>query len=372
MADYLIQNAAIMDLHTGDIDKRDVLVREGRIAAIREKLSPSGEVDIINAEGKYLSAGWIDAHAHLYTNSKALGLNRDIFLNDGVTYMMDAGSAGPGNFEDYLENCARNKKMPGKAYLNLAYMGIIKDYGELTDLSTVDLKACQQIIEKYPDEIIGVKLRIDSRVCENPWKAMELIDILSQRTQKPVIVHASRSEMPIEDILSFMKKRDIFAHTFASKKPGILDENGNIKPAVLRARERGVFFDLSHGNGNFSFSVAKKAFAQGFLPDAISTDLHTGSKEKVRSLALTMSKMLACGLNLWSVIRLVTVDAAKMLQINDKVTEISVGAPADLTLFQVQEGNYEFSDSDGQHSTGHLLIKPCCVILHDSLYDSRP
>lgn len=371
MADYLIQNASIIDLNRGEIDKRDVLVSEGRIAAIEEKLAPSGGMNIINAEGKYLSAGWIDAHAHLYTNPKAMGLNRDTFFNDGVTYMVDAGSAGPGNFEDYLENCARNKKMPGKAYLNLAFMGILKDYGELTDLSTVDLKACQQIIEKYPDEIIGVKLRIDSRVCENPWKAMELIDTLSQRTQKPVIVHASRSIMPIEDILSFMKKGDVFAHSFADKKPGILDEDGNIKPAVLKARERGVYFDLSHGNSNFSFSVAKKAFAQGFLPNAISTDLHTGSKEKVRSLALTMSKMLVCGLDLRTVIRLVTVDAAKMLQINDKVQKISVGVPADLTLFQVQEGNYEFSDSDGQYSTGHLLIKPCCTILKDSIYDSR-
>lgn len=52
-----------------------------------------------------------------------------------------------------------------------------------------------------------------------------------------------------------------------------------------------------------------------------------------------MSKMLVCGLDLRTVIRLVNADAAKMLQINDKVQKISVGVPADLTLFQVQDGS---------------------------------
>lgn len=40
--------------------------------------------------------------------------------------------------------------------------------------------------------------------------------------------------------------------------PGILDENGEIRLCVREARERGVYFNLSHGSSNFSFDTSRK------------------------------------------------------------------------------------------------------------------
>lgn len=260
------------------------------------------------------------------------------------------------------------KKIHQKAYLNLAPMGVLKQYGELTDLSRVDLDLCRQTAEQYPEEIVGVKLRIDLRVCENPRKAMELIRELSRRTERPLIVHASRTDLPLEEILSFMKEGDIFAHSFADKLPGLLDDGGHVKECAWKARERGVFFDLSHGKSNFSFEIAKKAVQQGFLPNAISTDLHRGSLEKVTSLALTMSKMLACGLSLEKVLQLVTTEAVHMLGISDKATEITEGSLADLTVFDVQDGIFELEDSDGKRAMGNKRIEPYCTILGREIY----
>ena len=260
-----------------------------------------------HASGRYVSPDWVDAHVHTYTRSSAIGLDSDRFLSQGVTCVADAGTTGPGNYEDYLEHCSQNKKIQQKAYLNLAYMGGVKQYGELTDLS-------------------------------------------------------------LEDILSFMKKGDIFAHSFAAKSPGLLDKDGNVKEAVWQARQRGVYFDLSHGKSNFSFAVAKKAVSQGFLPDAISTDLHEGSLKNVESLALTMSKMLACGLELEKVLQLVTTEPVRMLQLSGKAVEIREGARADLTIFDVQEGQIELEDSDGERLMGNKLIKPYCTILEQDIY----
>ena len=368
MADVIIRNAVLLSPKTKSEKTVDVAIRDGIVTGIGQELKSESKSIAIDGTGKYMTAGWIDAHAHLYNRAGAIGLDRDSFLPQGVTYVVEAGTAGPENFEDYLIHCGRKGNIQGRAYLNLAPKGIIKDGGELTDLSKVNLEACEETIAKFLDEIIGLKLRIDPRVCENPWKAMELIAELSKRTGKPLIVHASRTEMPMEDILSFMKAGDIFAHTFADKAPGLLDENGRIKEAAVKARERGVFFDLSHGKSNFSFGIAKAAVEQDFLPDAISTDLHSGSLSIVESLALTMSKMMACGLDLHQVTDLVTVDAARMLQVSEKATEISVGQKADITLFGVEEGDFTLTDSDGKTETGHHLIRPYCTILDENIY----
>lgn len=368
MADIIIRNATLLRPKTQSEETVDVAIRDGIVTGIGQGLEAAPGSTVIDGAGRYMTAGWIDAHAHLYTD--AFGLCRDSFLPQGVTYVIDAGTTGPENFEDYLSHGGKGS-MPGRAYLNLAPQGAVKGGGELTDLSKVSLESCEAMIAKYPEEIIGVKLRIDPRVCENPWKAMELIAELSRRTGKPLIVHASRTEMPMEDILAHMKAGDIFAHTFADKTPGLLDESGRVKEAVLKARERGVFFDLSHGKSNFSFEVTKAAVSQGFLPDAISTDLHAGSLSIVESLALTMSKMMACGLSLHQVTDLVTVDAAAMLGISEKATEIAVGQKADITLFEVESGDFTLTDSDGKTALGHQLIHPVCTVLGENTYFAK-
>lgn len=369
MTRYMIKDVTLLRPNLKTEETVSILVEDGIVTAMGQNLSLPAETEVIDASGKYATAGWIDAHAHMYNGTGGIGLDRDRFLRDGVTYVVEAGTTGPENFEDYLaHNSEVTGKIQGKAYLNLAPTGAIKGGSELLDLMKVDLKSCEDMIAKYPEEIIGVKLRIDPRVCENPWKAMELISELSKRVSRPLIVHASRTNMPMEDVLSYMKEGDIFAHTFADKTPGLLDENGNVKECAWEARRRGVKFDLSHGKSNFSFEVAKKAFAQGYLPDAVSTDLHAGSLDIVESLAMTMSKTLACGLDLWTVLNLVTTDAAKMLQITNKATDVAVGNVADITVFEVQDGEFELTDSDGKTETGKKLVVPYCTLLKQDIY----
>lgn len=369
MADYLIKHALILGTEPEKDRKTDILVKDGRIARIGDLDEKNVDAAIVEAEGNYASAGWIDAHVHAYDGGGSIGLAPDRYLEDGVTFVLEAGTAGPGNFEDYLETSVCGRKIPIKSYLNLAPMGVAKGYGELTDLSKVDLDACEAMIRRYPEEIIGVKLRIDPRVCADAGKAMELIRQLSLRTGKNLTVHASRcSQLTLDEILSYMKEGDIFAHTYANKLPGLLDENGKVKEAAWKARERGVRFDLSHGKSNFSCTVAQAAFAQGFLPDAISTDLHQGSLPVVESLPMTMSKTLACGLDLRTVIQKVTTDAAAMLGLTGKATTLKEGDPADITLYSVENGNYVFTDADGVEFTGTRMIRPLGTILGDAVY----
>lgn len=362
MATILIQNVTVLDLLAREKRPCDLWVENGKLQKICAASSLEGADCTVNGSGCYATSGWLDAHAHLYASDHTIGVDGSAMLKDGVTLAVDAGTAGPGNFEDFCTHTMEYSQIRELAYLNLAYMGLDRRFGELQDLGAVSPETCCRVIQTNPDRILGLKLRIDPRVCSDPEGALKLASEISRETGKPFVVHPSRCQLPVERVLSHMKKGDIYAHSFADKAPGILDEQGKLKPAVLEARARGVQFDLSHGNGNFSFQVAKKALEQGFIPDAISTDLHTGSRDKVQSLALVMSKMLACGLDLWNVLDLVTWRAAEMLGLPGICKTLREGEAANLTFFRVEEGNFQFFDSDGIAMDGRQLMEPMGAI----------
>ena len=176
---------------------------------------------------------------------------------------------------------------------------------------------------------------------------MRLAREIADKTGLPLIVHASRTSMLMEDVLAFLNRGDVFAHTFADKTPGILDDNGRIKQCVIEARNRGVYFDVSHGKSNFSFDVFTRAVEQGFLPDVISTDLHKGSLNVVIDLPTTMSKVMSCGVDFWDILSMVTDNAADMLNLPERRLVIAEGEPADFTVFTLEDGDFIFTDADG-------------------------
>jgi len=112
-------------------------------------------------------------------------------------------------------------------------------------------------------------------------------------------------------------------------------------------RQRGVLFDVGHGGGSFSWGVAVPAIQEGFLPDTISTDLHVASMNTgMKDLANVMSKFLALGLSLEDVVARTTWNAARAIQ-HQELGQLSVGAPADVTVLSRQAGRFGFVDSFG-------------------------
>ena len=80
--------------------------------------------------------------------------------------------------------------------------------------------------------------------------------------------------------------------------------NGQPAEFLLRARKRGVKFDVGHGGGSFHFRLAAPLVKAGFYPDSISTDMHTQSMNAaMQDMPTTMSKFLAMGMPLVEVIR---------------------------------------------------------------------
>ena len=63
--DVLIKNAVVMTVTHGNIKNGSILVKDGKIAAVGENLSAPAGVAVVDAGGKFVTPGIIDSHSHI-------------------------------------------------------------------------------------------------------------------------------------------------------------------------------------------------------------------------------------------------------------------------------------------------------------------
>ena len=86
------------------------------------------------------------------------------------------------------------------------------------------------------------------------------------------------------------------------------------------------------------------AIQQGFLPNVISTDLHAESMNSgMKDMSNVMSKFLNIGMSLQDVILRSTWNPANVIKRTD-LGNLSVGADADVAVFNVRKGDFGFLD----------------------------
>ncbi len=140
-----------------------------------------------------------------------------------------------------------------------------------------------------------------------------------------------------------MRPGDISTHMYKRDVP-LFDAQGKLLPYLAEARARGVKFDLGHGLGNFDFPIVVPAIKQGWLPDAISTDLHADSMiHAAKSLTNLMSKVMNIGVPLTEIIRLTTSEPAKLMH-RDDIGHLTPGVGADVAVLRLEKGNFAFID----------------------------
>jgi dihydroorotase len=140
-------------------------------------------------------------------------------------------------------------------------------------------------------------------------------------------------------------------------------QDGTVIPELRDAMKAGVVLDPAHGRHNFKFDVARRQLDQGVMPDTISTDIGlTNWKATVHSMTETMSKFLAVGLSLEGVILRTTANPAKALGMAETLGALAVGREADVSVLDVVEGDWEFTDSSGARFKGTQAIVPVVTI----------
>ena len=123
-------------------------------------------------------------------------------------------------------------------------------------------------------------------------------------------------------------------------------------------------FDLGHGLGNFNFPIVVPAIRQGWLPDAISTDLHADSmNHAAKSLTNLMSKVMNIGVPLPEIIKLSTREPAQLMK-KDALGHLTPGAGADVAVLRLLKGEFGYLDIRNLRMRGSEKLE-CELTLRD-------
>jgi dihydroorotase len=346
MFDLVLRGGDVVDPSQGLHGPADVGIREGKIAAIAPELSEPAR-ETIDVRGCFVTPGLIDLHTHVYAGATSWGLKPDpVCLAHGVTTVVDAGSASwtsLAGFRWYIAEPAATRVL---CYLHISGIGLTyAPVGEMVNLDFADPESVGQIAAENADLVVGVKVRQGTfQVGPHGTEPLRLAIEAAEIAGLPVMVHIAQGP-PLAEILSLLRPGDVVTHCFQGRGEPVVDPQGGLLPAAREARERGVVMDVGHGGGSFRWEVGEAALDRGYLPDVISTDLHTYNRYgPVYDLPTTLSKFLHLGLTLDQVIERATVAPARALR-RPELGTLAPGSPADVAVFAMEEGEFPFEDA---------------------------
>lgn len=366
--ELLIAGGTVIDPASGLHDRRDVLIANGRIAAVGPGLASSSSADdTIDATDLLVVPGLVDLHVHVYWGVADLSVEADrTCLGRGVTTVVDAGSAGANTFPGFRRSVAEASTGRVLAYLNISATGQIDPvFGELHDLRFVDPERAAAVAVANSDLVVGFKVRVSEQLAgPNGLIGLDRALEAGRATGLPVMVHIGGTAFPIEEALDRLRPDDVVTHAYTGWQPGgIVTDAGRVMPSAIAARARGVRFDVGHGAGSFTWPIAEAAMADGFRPDTISSDLHRYNLAgPVHDLATTLSKFLLLGLSLDEVIAMATTAPATALGRGNRLGTLAVWAEADVTVLRLEEGRFDLTDSAGATREARQRLVPVAVI----------
>ena len=364
--DMLIQNGHLIDAKNGINEVMDIAIKDGKIAAVSSNLNSKQSKKTIDAKGLVISPGLIDIHGHhfhvtepsSYLSNSFTALPPDGFtFESGITTVVDVGGAGWRNFNQFKEQTIANSKTRVLSFLNIVGHGM-KGGAFEQDLSDMDEKLTAIVAQQNKDYVVGIKVAHFSGF---DWTPVEKAVAAGTRANIPVMVDfgGSQPELPLNVLLlEKLRPGDIFTHAYAhvNGRTPVVNESGKLQPYVLDAQKRGIIFDVGHGGGSFVFEQAIPAIQQGFKPNTISTDLHTGSMNGgMKDILNVMSKLLNMDMSIQELVEAATWKPAKVIQRED-LGNLSVGSVADITLLKIESGEFGFIDTQNKKMEGTKKI----------------
>ncbi|MFN2461080.1 MAG: amidohydrolase/deacetylase family metallohydrolase [Candidatus Velthaea sp.] len=370
--DLLVKGGTVVDPSQKLHAARDVAVKNGQIAALSAPGAAVKAAQTVDATGNIVTPGLIDLHCHYYHQVSGIGLPADELMPlTGTTTGVDAGDAGYSTFSGFRHFVIGQARTRHFAFIHIASIGLAGDpltVGELFNIDFADPVKCAKAVAENRDVVLGVKVRLSKNVVGNNGIEPLKRAIAAAHMAGPwarVMAHIGNCDAPLSDVLDMMRPGDIITHAYSGAfgKNNIV-ENGTLLPAALRAKRRGVLFDVGHGGGSFDFTVAEPAIKQGLTPDTISSDLHSASINSP-SLPLfpnVLSKFVALGFSLDDVIAKATIEPAKIIGRVPGLGTLSVGAPADIAVFRVTQGPVTFVDTNNHQRSGTLKLDTVKVV----------
>src|SRR5439155_1736311 len=157
----LVRGGTLVDPAQSISARRDVAFRGGKVAAVAETLT--GEAtEVIDAAGALVTPGLIDIHTHVY-HGLATGRHADqTSLANGVTTVVDAGSAGWMTLRGLRDYVIPTYQTRVSAFLHISATGLTinRIMPELADIKFAQVEEAARTAAENRGLVLGIKVRI--------------------------------------------------------------------------------------------------------------------------------------------------------------------------------------------------------------------
>lgn len=312
-----------------------------------------------------LLPGLIDLHGHPDRRGpergSKYGVDPDVeFLPRGVTTVLSQGDAGADDWAEYRDTTVAASRARVVMALNLGRRGE-QMAGPALEAADIDVEAAARVIAQDAGLglVWGIAVNTSRAVtgANDPRVVLRQALEASDRGGGVPLLFGSRREpdVPLDEQLALLRPGDLVTYCYSGTPENILDDTtGHVRESVRRARERGVLFDTGHGMASFDFRIAEAALADGFAPDAISTDQyrrHVGSSPQ-HDLPRTLSKLIAAGMPEADAFAAATSRPAEILGLAGEIGTLAAGACADVAALRWNATAESHMDTEGSTRPG--------------------
>jgi imidazolonepropionase-like amidohydrolase len=358
--DILFKNATVWtNEKEGNLENTDVLVLKGKISKIGKNLTAAGEVRVIDATGMHLTPGIIDEHSHI-----ALSATNE--MGQAITSEVRAGDVIDPEDQNIYRQLAGGVTaahiLHGSANPIGGQSVIIKHrWGHSADELKIDNQVgflkhalgenVKRTTNRYPNSRMGTEQiirdayqrAVDYKAEWKTWNALKPADRIGKVPP--------RRDLELDPIVDVLEKRSfITCHTYVQSEGTMimnLAKDFGIKVNTLIHFNEGYKIAdqiAAHGTAASVFSDwwdYKYETYEGItynaallLSQGVLTCIHSDDGEQGRRLNQEAAKIMKYGgISETEALKLVTLNPAKILHLEDRMGSIKTGKDADLVLW---------------------------------------
>lgn len=350
----LIKNGLLYTMESKEPIKSDLLLKNGKIAEIKKSITPTEQMKVLDADGMRVLPGFIDAHSHIGIAEEKTTAQRDD-SNENTNPItpclraIDTINPMDSAFHNALASGITGVMVgPGSANAIGGQFAFIKTHGRCIDDMVVLAPAAIKIaFGENPMTTYGMNGNIPST----------RMGIASLIREELFLAQQYFSNNPQEKDFNMECYRDLFEGKIPLKAH--VHRADDIFTAIRIAKEFGLKLTLDHCTEGHL--IAEEIAASGF-PAIVGPSLASRNKKEVSQsdfktpgilqkagvrIALTtdhpVSRIqylplcagLACkeGLDEWDALRAITINAAKICGVEDRLGSLKVGKDADIVIY---------------------------------------
>jgi imidazolonepropionase-like amidohydrolase len=354
----LIKNGKIYTMEGEVLENYDLLIRHGKIENIGKNIPEQVGFEVIDASGKLIFPGFIDAHCHLGMWEDSIGFEGadGNEASDPITPHMrsiDAINPMDINFKEALEGGVTAVATgPGSANIVSGTFSLIKTWGNrIDDMIVKDPIAMKIAFGENPKRVYGEKsktpmtrMAIAAELRSTLYKAKEYLEKKKAGKEYTFDLKMEAFE-PVFDRVIPLKAHahradDLFTAIRVAKEFGLkitLDHvtEGHLIVDELKGENLDLIVGPSFGERS-KFELKNKTFetpgilSKAGLNVAIMTDHPV---IPIQHLNLCAALSYKSGMDEMEALKAITINPAKILGVDDKMGSIKVGKDADISIW---------------------------------------